>query len=90
MLLTPEERLPTDKPVNKPNAKQHKNKDETVGGNQSCVNKGTNIINQKEKLPPSNEQVTTDTDEGAVIINIPNEPFPIRKGHNITRNIQQY
>ena len=80
MLLTPEEsRLPTDKPVNKPNAKQHKDKGETVGRNRRCVNKGTNINNQKEKLPPSNEQVTIDTDEGAVIINIPNEQLPIIK-----------
>ena len=74
MLLTPEEsRLPTDKPANKPNAKQHRDKGETVGRNQRCINKGTNVSNKEEELPPSNEQITTDTDEGAVIINIPNE-----------------
>ena len=76
MLPTPEEsRLPTHTPVNKLNTKQHKDKDETVEGSQSCVNKGINTIHQKEELPSSSNQVTSVTDERAGTIIIPDKPL---------------
>ena len=83
MLPTPEESgPPTHKLVNELSSKQCKNGDETAEGGQSYVDKGIDIIHQKEKLPSSSEQVTTDTNERTGTINIPNEPLHILK--NIT------
>ena len=80
MMPTPEESgPPTHKLVNELSSKQCKNGGETAEGGQSYVDKGIDIIHQKEKLPSSSNQVTTVTNERTGTINIPNKPLYILK-----------